>query len=310
MWCGYIYSKCCLHKADKEIHPKERERLSSELLRKSFYKTCLHPNKQECSGKAIGAHALQNNRILSKLEVDKHVMMIDKKSIPECVTMDDGEKLYYYKFDKKCVNEATKYHCFCKDHDDAVFKDIEKDGTEYIIGNKKQEFLFAYKSFAFEFYLQSVKKIKFQKHVKILPSILHDYKTVFEYRTLQRKSKELLDYKEAFDNILINGNYQMLNSVMIEFDEEIIFANFSCFIPRFTIDGKKIRKFFEKVISDKLIFFTIYPSNKKSYLIISYFEEDYKLLKPLIRSFRNSVHNLLKFYFNTIFPIYSKKYCA
>ena len=47
------------------------------IRKQGHIKQCLHPNKAECKGEIIRAHAIQNNRILSRIAENGHVTMLD-----------------------------------------------------------------------------------------------------------------------------------------------------------------------------------------------------------------------------------------
>lgn len=303
---GVKYKECCLMAQDAMIHSKKLEVLPAELLRKSFYKTCLYPDHSKCSSNIIGAHALQNNRILSKLSIDNHVIMLDRRNKPIWFDMPNGEKLSFYEYKSKGVNDATKYSCYCKKHDNDLFEDIEKDGCEYKVGDKKQEFLFAYKAFAFEYYLQTVNMKQFKALIKKVPSYLTDYKYVKNYRYLISKDCSLAQYKQKFDNCLLSNDYMLMETLTLEINEEIKFANFSCFSPKYNLEGKRLSRFMLRNDYKRNIFLTIFPAEGKSYILISYFKEDYKKLKKLIEALKRADENLIKFYLNIIVPIYSE----
>ena len=57
---GKKYKKCCLKKKDDERFNdvSNFQSLYKELRKESIIKQCLHPNKEECSEKIIGAHSI------------------------------------------------------------------------------------------------------------------------------------------------------------------------------------------------------------------------------------------------------------
>lgn len=88
-FCGseVTFAKCCKQKIistnsnRKSLDDfKGEAHLNSfmnEQYKKSEIKQCLHPYQYECKGDIIDAHALQNNRVLTRLAVDGHVMVVD-----------------------------------------------------------------------------------------------------------------------------------------------------------------------------------------------------------------------------------------
>ena len=95
-------------------------------MKKSRGKFCLH---EGCKAKAkdiIKAHALQENRILDKLEVDKNVMMQNFTKDPIICEIKPGKPEPFYFLTEVPITNATVATCFCKTHDDALFAKIEK----------------------------------------------------------------------------------------------------------------------------------------------------------------------------------------
>lgn len=64
---GKKYKKCCLNKSEIQFLAKAAFDAQKNLKREGQIKQCLHPNKAECTDKIVNAHAIQNNRILTKI---------------------------------------------------------------------------------------------------------------------------------------------------------------------------------------------------------------------------------------------------
>lgn len=74
---GLKYKKCCLNKTEEQ---KLGEAISASMLNiknEARIKRCLHPKQDECQGKIVKAHAIQNNRILNKLAENGMVVTLD-----------------------------------------------------------------------------------------------------------------------------------------------------------------------------------------------------------------------------------------
>ena len=65
------------------------------------------------------------------------------------------------------VNKATTQSCFCDFHDNVVFADIEKPLDGFDKNDEKQIFIFAYKTFIFEYYKDLVAIKLFQHQLKL-----------------------------------------------------------------------------------------------------------------------------------------------
>lgn len=85
---GLNFNKCCklniINSEKVSIEQFKNNKHITNFLREEYKESnlllCLHPKHNECAGIIINAHSIQNNRILSKLAVKEHVMVIDHVS--------------------------------------------------------------------------------------------------------------------------------------------------------------------------------------------------------------------------------------
>lgn len=63
------YKKCCLGKKDNPEYSDVNNfaEIYKRTRKESRIKECIHPDKKHCSERVIGAHSIQNNRILAKI---------------------------------------------------------------------------------------------------------------------------------------------------------------------------------------------------------------------------------------------------
>ncbi|NMO76303.1 SEC-C metal-binding domain-containing protein [Niallia alba] len=61
------FQECCKGKEPQIIKPSKKpvEVQIMEKMRASMKKFCMHPDQEKCKGPIKGAHALQNNKIIS-----------------------------------------------------------------------------------------------------------------------------------------------------------------------------------------------------------------------------------------------------
>lgn len=180
---GMQYIGCCYGKSDTEMTEKQRAYFPIKVLNECMEEVCLYPDKTQCKLPIKKAHALQNNRILSRIQENGHVVMMNPLEKPLCIKAGE-ENLELNLFSLLGVNKATRYPCFCTEHDDKVFAPIEKGSVEFECGNLEQEFLYAYKAFIFEYYKNHIEVKRFKKLVKSLPSLLDDSIQVKKYREM------------------------------------------------------------------------------------------------------------------------------
>lgn len=127
-----------------------------EMMRKSMKRCCMHPDQAQCKGKIKEAHALQNNKIISLLAGnERHVYMMNSKKQPLIIPMKKGDPAVIVEMSRTSANDATTETCFCDLHDNTVFAAIEKGEPDFDESNEVMKFVYAYKSFIFEYYKQS-----------------------------------------------------------------------------------------------------------------------------------------------------------
>ena len=81
---------------------------------KSGYWPCLNPS---CNSKAINSHIVQKNRYLKNIAtLESKVVVHETSFFNDPITI----------FRERGLNQVLSFPGFCKKHDDAIFKSIEK----------------------------------------------------------------------------------------------------------------------------------------------------------------------------------------
>lgn len=303
---GKTYKCCCKgKKAQFKESKKPPEVQIMDRMRSSMPKCCLHPVKEECRGKIKEAHALQNNKIISLLAGDsRHVYMLNSKKRPLLVPMSDEEIIPIVEVSKVSANDATTETCFCDYHDNVVFAAIEKGAPNFEPDNQEMKFIYAYKSFIFEFYKQKTAYEMFQKLFKENPSIATDKQVVGIYRMLQIKMDEFNPIKEFYDEKIKAKKSDGLYTCAVKIPEQINFANYAFIAPNYDLDGRKI-KHTKKGIMHR-VSITIFPEIEHSWIILSCLESEKKIYEPLFRQMKDYPMKKIKFYINMVLPLYSE----
>ena len=125
---GKKYKKCCLSKSKIEFLAEAVFDSQKTIKRDGQIKQCLHPNKDECTDKIVKAHAIQNNRILTKIAENGWVE-----------TLNGTSNLIFQSSQKQGRKVATTFTGFCSYHDKKLFQDIE---DQPFSATQKQIFLF------------------------------------------------------------------------------------------------------------------------------------------------------------------------
>lgn len=267
---GKKYKKCCMGKADDENY-KNIDRLQGNMhksISQSKIKQCIHPNSEECKGKIINAHSIQNNKILNKLAEAGHVFML-KPDIQNSI-MDINTK-------SESRNKATTFTGFCKYHDDVVFKDIE---NKSFLREEKQIFLFAYRAFALEYHkkMEATKMIK-STFAKMPNSGMNSgLLDIIKGHDLAIQDNNKI--KQIFDKSILSDEFNILDSIVWELDYEIGFSTTTMFGLEYDLEGNLLNDITSTEDERmKNIFLTIFPEDAKSYVIISWLKEDSEVYK-------------------------------
>ncbi|WP_425803415.1 SEC-C domain-containing protein [Desulfitobacterium sp. Sab5] len=307
--CGsdLLYKDCCMIKKPRQFHNNnEALNHSGKMMKKSRIKICLHDGCKAKLKDIIRAHALQENRILNKIAVDKNVIMQNFSKAPTICEIEPGKPEPFYFLTEVPITDATVATCFCKTHDDALFAKIEKSQYDLETLDSEQLFLFAYKTFAFELYTEIVAK-KFQASMfSTVPQLTKEPLSVHQYRNKELKLNDLQYYKQFFDKAIREKNYSGLETIILEIPFRIQFANYMAVSPPFDIRGKKIKALDKKTRRLKFVFFTSFPVERKSFILISVLKEDLDVYQDYFEQIRNSPLELMEYYINVFIPLYSQ----
>ena len=201
---GLTFKECCKNQKPSSVESsKPSEVLLMERMRSSMKVCCMHPDKAHCKGKIKAAHALQNNKIISRLAgKSRHVYVLDSLSKPFLLSLGSDETIPIIKIKKVSANDATTLNCFCDYHDNVAFASIEKGAPDFN-NTKIMNFTYAYKAFIFEYYKQWIALDIFRRSFKENPPAFFDKKGVAFYRMLQLRMKEFEPVKAFFDRQIL-----------------------------------------------------------------------------------------------------------
>jgi hypothetical protein len=304
---GYLYKECCMIKKPRKFHNNnEVLNHTGQMMKKSRMKICLHNGCKAKTKDIIRAHALQENRILNKLVVDKNVIMQDFTKFPTIFEIKPGKPEPFYFLSEVPITNATVATCFCKKHDDSLFAKIEKAQYDLETLDSEQIFLFAYKTFAFELYTEIVAKRFLSSMFSSVPQLTKQPLSVYQYRNKELKLGDLQYYKNFFDKAINEKDYTGLETILLEIPFRIQFANYMAVSPPFDIKGKKIKALDKKTGRLKFVFFTSFPMDKKSFILISILREDLDVYTQYFEQIKNAPPGLMQYYINVFIPLYSQ----
>ena len=276
-----------------------------EMMRKSMAKCCMHPDKQNCRGKIKGAHALQNNKIISLLAGDeRHVYMLDPKKQPLLIPMNDGNTEMIVEIRRTSANEATTETCFCDLHDNTAFAVIEKGAPDFDESNEEMKFIYAYKAFIFEYYKQRMAMDIFRAGFAKQPVAFKPLSMIKMYRMLQLKMSEFEPVKEHFDREILSGQHGGIDTCVVKIPEQIKFAVYAYIAPGHDLEGKRIKHTIKNVMHRLAV--TAFPEDSQSYILLSCLKSDKRIYEGLFKQLQSSPVDRIKFYLSMMLPLYSE----
>ena len=289
---GKKYKKCCLGKADNPDYSDilKLPEIYKAARKAARFKECIHPDKESCSEKIIGAHSIQNNKILSKI-ADNGMLYMPCPKPDLSVTLQN----------KYGRGEATVFTGFCGHHDKVTFQPIEdKDFT----ATEEQIFLYVYRSFAYEYHKkqESVRMGQFSFANK--PSVMGMTGMTIEGKT--GFDMAVADYeqeKAIFDKALIDSQFDVLTSVVWEFDGFSNFAATSGEAPMYDFTGKKIQDLLNPNVRARHIYTCVFPENGKTYAIIAWLKEYDNLFLSMKKKLDSLTEDERKNYINNTIAI-------
>lgn len=302
---GKRYGECCYSKADKVFHA-EREGIAllQKIFKSSLLKTCL---KKGCTAKTkevISAHAMQENKVIQQLCVDRKVYMQSAEKLPPIMQLPDGTREPTFFLDEIHKNTATTQTCFCKTHDNDIFAVIEKDDHPFDPTNLEQQFVFAYRTFAFEYYKVLAVCNFFSKCCSQIPQTMREPQVVRQYRENGKKMIEMDYYKVFFDSSLEQNDFSGLETLVITLPYAVAIANYSSIAPLYDVEGKWVHSLYKGKM--RRLFITVFPDNDKSHILISALKSDLKVYRKFFDRARTASQELMLMYLNALIPLYSE----
>lgn len=196
-------------------------RYINQLAKDSRVKSCFFGD-DSCSGKIIKAHSIQNNRFLSKISENGHVVQL---------TPEESEGDFVVKPSEVGRKKATTKTNFCKFHDSNIFSPIED--KKYEKSNLQQEFLFAYRSFAREYHTKKESDNAYQIVRQALPE---ERRHLADLALLGTRTSLFQLEKQRFNlnNSLKKSDFRCIKTRRFEFHGEFELAASSMFAIQYS----------------------------------------------------------------------------
>lgn len=268
--------------------------LIERKVKAGHIKHCIHPEKSKCTENIIKAHSIQNNRIINKISRKGEVYMVKPIATN-----------YSFKMRFKSVGRkvATTFTGFCGFHDKLLFQPIED--RDYI-GSKDQNFLFAYRVFSFEYHKKMEAQNLSRKTLDEKPNLVIDKKYIAHLDGYDLSIRDSILHKEIFDNALLNQDYEIVETVVLNIEGASKFAVSSGFYLEYDLKGKKVNRLENSEDIMKLLMVNIFPQNEHTFVLFSWLKEHtdtYSEFKAQLLSLNNEeIIQLL----NNLIPAYSE----
>ncbi|MCO15047.1 hypothetical protein DP372_15190, partial [Listeria monocytogenes] len=281
---GKKFKRC--HLGVNEIDEDNMEdfvKTYKQLNKERRIKQCLYPEKSKCSDKIIRAHSIQNSKIIQRISENGNVYMNKAKpNNPFAVFTKWGRK------------EATTFTGFCDYHDKVVFQPIEDRDFEL---SNEQIFLHTYRCLVANMH-DKQEQVKLGKSTTETFSLSSESSVGLLGLGNGLAVDDFLREKMILDKALINGDFDVVDSIVWEFDFPIQFAGSAFEAPTHDLKNRKIQSLETNDIIAHL-FITIFPENDKSYCIISWLKNSKEILSELVEQIMGLSAKERKDYLNT-----------
>ena len=230
-----------------------------------------------CKQLPIRSHSISEQRVLSEISENGEVLTLDKFSLQSKALVPAG------------IKQASTVKCFCCEHDQKIFAPI--DNKDYVIGDKEQEFLFAFRAAAREFLVKEA-AVQTCDHWK-KPEHYGNNRAAVAFIDDLNKGQMLSIKDQSETRCVFMDTYQKqkfnaIRTVSVTLDGWHPVAASSSFCIEVDFDGNLVNDVLESGYNTKVkpCFLTIFPQKDKTYCLISYFNHDRKTY-----NFLNDINN-------------------
>jgi hypothetical protein len=251
------------HEFAKIYH--ETRNLSIKKIRK-----CYFPN---CKNQPINSHILQKNGILNRLAVNNHLW---EKAINQF-----KDQPFYFK--RTGINEIYSFDCFCKEHDDKLFKKIEQNIVDF--NDYHSCLLFTLRTIYNELWRKEINIEQYK--LMIEKGVFPGYKKVIIEETIKQEKLGISDIRKFENDIWedINTgtenfifNHRKLNKIDICLSALYNYETTMEMHQYRLLHGKDM----ERITT---VFANLFPYDDNSVLLMGYNKKDESKIKPYFNTF-------------------------
>ena len=282
-WCGsgHKYKKCHLDRANEE--PISRWDAASALRRAFSAKFCLAPADwhKDCTGQIVKAHTVPRSSSLAKIARDGHVYTF----IPSVENLSKNNGVLVPELFG--INRASTFSGFCSKHDDAIFAPLEKAPFS---GTPEQCFLLGYRAFAREVFTKRAAASTLKLHRaadrgRPLDQQIEIQQFASAYDTgVSAALHDIQHQKPLFDTTLKSGNFNSVQSYVIELDSATPVMCSGSFCPEQDFEGNPLQDLLDLQRIPQLISVNSFYGGNYGAVVFSWLVNDAPSCHPFIAS--------------------------
>ena len=297
---GNKYKKCCYGKSGEPIDVSDElsvKKYMGKCINEAKISQCIHPEKEKCSEQIVKAHSIQNNKILASIAKSGKIFMFKPESTMNFVKLSPKE------IGRKV---ATTFSGFCGYHDKSTFQPIEDRNYD---ASEEQNFLFAYRAFAFECHKKAEAFNVIKGCIKQRPELQKDRGFLDIYKGNELAMKDFGEYEKIFDIGLLRKDYSVIGTMILEVPNRIQIAVCSGFAIEYDVLGNQLNDL-RSIYSDRMkpIWINVFPQDQQGYVLISWFKEDEQFLKGFLQQFGGSTYEEKINILNNLIPSYCENF--
>ena len=271
---------------------------ANKVRNEMMFRGCYHRDNN-CSGKTSKAHSIQRGKILKSISDNGAVLCIDFGDFEL-----ESDKL----LKRMSIKKASTFTGFCNYHDRNIFSPIEN--YDYNLDNAEQNFIFAYRACALAYYERksSFGMIKEDLQRHLLADCL-DAELYFKAYTYNKHIEVLESYKVKINGYLDNKQYDKIKTNVLVWDKEYGITATSMFYVLKDLEGNMVNSLKSSVEDLAPFFFTLFPQNGKTYVLMSYFENDKDKYNFIEKQLLGANEHIQKTAVTHILALYIENYC-
>ena len=266
------------------------QRAVNAINKQVLVKLC-YAESPDCDPQYLRAHSISNKRILMSVAENGNLLSVRiglDRINTGAITEPIGR------------GKSSTFTGMCKKHDQIFFP---IDDQPYTPGNQTQEFLFAYRAAAREYYTKTVQLRGTHHLIGIargtieppadvdLGHVLGNQALISHYEQLASATEEALgvmgEHRQYLNSLAKSKSYHRIQSQTITLNQKCGIAASTGFLPYTDLEGNVINDLLTTNFTRaRPLYMTIFPQYNKTYVILSHQARNSRIMGPLV----NQIH--------------------